>query len=1151
MKKRNLFFALLVVVFAITGMKAFAGTTTYGYDFIVNDVYYKKTSGTTVAVSWHDEWDGYSGDSHTSGYKGNIVIPTSVTYAGITYSVASIASQAFYDYDSDESVVSKITSVSIPSSIISIGSSAFLRCILLEELILPETLNTIDNWAFYGCTGLSDMVIPDAVTSMGEYAFGNCTGLETVTIGNAVTSINAGTFSGCSNLAEITIGKSVSFIASDAFNGCSSLKKINISPDNPYFCFENDILYNKEKTAIVRCFSDNSTISIPETVSSIGTNAFRDCKNLKEIYMPNSILTLGENAFYGCSNLESVTLSEALTSINNYAFYGCSALKTINLSSNISSIGEWAFYGCKSISQIILPENVTSIGQDAFRDCSSLSAIKMNQGLQSIGSYAFYFCTLLKTINIPSSVTEIGNYAFSGCSGLASIIVNWNTSAIPDITSGVFSSDTYQKATLYSSLYWATESKLKEMIGWSSFKSITYYTKITSISLAPTIKTLIIGKTATLTATIQYSWSNVQDLVWTSSDERVAIVKDGTITAISAGEATISATTLDGSNLTATCKVTVKYANSIYADDIRMKITERTSILPIFLDNEVAMCGYEFNLVLPENVSIQYSYDEEEEKYMFGIRNGERARSSHITKCTKKDDGSYYIFCYSSDNENFYDTETQKGQPVLYVTLTGEEGLTQGKYDVLLKQIVMNHNENDQITEYKIERMQSLLDVPFDRTVTFTVDGTVYSSGVQTAGDLLQIPKDPIKTGYTFTGWKNVTSTTIVPDHDVTYEAVFNINQYTITFVVDDETYSTGKQTYGKAITRPANPTKTGFTFTGWNGLTDEATVPASDATYTAMFTINHYMVTFMADGKVVYQKEQEWGSAIVPPAAPVKKSYVFVTWGDVESTVPLQDVTYTAQYTMVGDVFNDDKVNISDLTTLVNILVNKSSTDGRTFKAADINGDTKLNITDLTSLVNIMTSSNRGNSVSRRTLDRQETNIQIGNDVLLIDRDNSIHISLENGNTPVANLQFDLVLPYGVRLANGNTAESVNTSSRTANHSVSLSEQEDGSIRIFLYTFQNDAVVGGEGDILDIIVETKGLEREEELVVKNVVMNDAEGSEICIDEIRKQVTLLNTTSITTNGIDNNGPVWDAQGIRYKTYIQGINIINGSKKYIK
>lgn len=710
----------------------------------------------------------------------------------------------------------------------------------------------------------------------------------------------------------------------------------------------------------------------------------------------------------------------------------------------------------------------------------------------SIASWAFYDdgYSSITSISLPSSIVSIGSHAFSCCDRLTTITIPPSVSYIGNYAFG--------GCTGLGSIY----------INWN-------------LSSIPSISSDVFSST-TYSNAILYAHplalSKLQTLVGWGSFVSVRSI----------------------------------YSNYLYTTDARMKMAEKTSVLPVYIDNNSTICGFDFSLILPEHVSVKYVYDEDEEKYIYGIQNGERARTNHITKCTKKDDGSYYIFCYSPDNENFYETEEKRGLPVLYITLVGDETLTRGEFEILLKDIILNHNnEEGPITEYKIDEMASLLTVPFERNVTFTVDGTVYSSGMQTAGDILQVPTNPTKTGYTFNGWKNVTSTTVVPDYNVTYEAVFSVNQYTITFVVEGRTYSTTKQTYGTTLWKPTNPTKTGYTFMGWNGLAEGATVPASDMTYTAVFTINHYTVTFIADGNVIYQEQQEWGSPIVPPTAPTKAKYVFISWGNVDATVPLRNVTYTAQYALVGDVFGDDKVNISDLTTLVNILVNKLATDERTFKAADINADTRLNITDLTSLVNIMASSNRGNATSRRTSDSPKANMLVENNILFIDRDNCIHLSLDNRDVPIANLQFDLVLPYGVRLGNGNNAESVITSSRTSNHSVSLSEQEDGSIRFFLYTFLNETIVGNEGYILDIIVNVKGLEREEELIVKNVVMNDTEGTEICIDEIRKQITLHNTTGITSIETENDGSVWGVQGIRYETPVQGINIINGRKKITK
>ena len=260
-------------------------------------------------------------------YSGSIVIPTSVTYEDIDYSVTSIGQEAFRKCS--------LTSVTIPNSVTSIGNFAFYGCSSLTSLIIPNSLTSIGGSAFYYCSGLTSVIIPNSVTSIGNYAFSDCTGLTSVTIPNSVTSIGESTFYNCNGLTSVTIPNSVTRIGESAFMNCSSL----------------------------------ASISIPNSVTSIGNYAFCGCSSLTSVTIPNSVTSIGQSTFYNCNGLTSVTIPNRVWRIENSTFYNCSGLTSMTIGSGVNYINYLAFAKCANLETVTcLAENVPSTDANAFQD---------------------------------------------------------------------------------------------------------------------------------------------------------------------------------------------------------------------------------------------------------------------------------------------------------------------------------------------------------------------------------------------------------------------------------------------------------------------------------------------------------------------------------------------------------------------------------------------------------------------------------------------------------------------------------------------------------------------------------------------------------------------------------------------------------------
>lgn len=620
-----------------------------------------------------------------------------------------------------------LTEVTIPSSVISIGSFAFSECGRLQKVRINNAATTITG-SFYKCTALSGVDLGNAVVALyqgynyGDYGcFEGCTSLTSIRLSNTIKTVSPCTFRGCNRLEEVILPNACIEIENNAFEGCSLLK----------------------------------TISLPNTIQTIGDNAFKDCGQLQSVAMPTSLYAIGKNAFTNCIALKELFVPEHVTSMDTYAFSGCTGLKSVVFDNPSLAISEGVFDGCKGLQSVELGKYIINIGHYSFRNCTSLECVVIPDKVETLG-YAFQGCTALKSAVIGKGVKEIKEYyyndkstngLFSGCTKLSSVEIK---STILTIIKGqpFYNCRSLKTIELPASVTTIME---KAFEGCSALTHI-YMNPLTPPSITgntfsdyatPTLHVPADAKTAYTKAD---NWKNFAKVVAIGSEPKASAEEIAALEALLTQAKALYNNAVEGTEpgnfrpgAKATFKVVINeveelISNTMLAEDVE-DCTEMLNMamhsfrnkqvkndvqtnntlsfagslkaavgmefrLPIEMDNTDAITGVQFDLYLPDGMTLS-----EDEYGDYNIELSDRTTvRRHSVASRVMGDGALRVVVSSQQNATF---EGNSGT-LLTLVLFPKSTIESGDHDVTLKNIILT---DPQATRYAAPDMKSTISV--------------------------------------------------------------------------------------------------------------------------------------------------------------------------------------------------------------------------------------------------------------------------------------------------------------------------------------------------------------------------------------------------------------------------------------------------------
>lgn len=558
------------------------------------------------------------------------------------------------------------------------------------------------------------------ITRVGKEAFKGYRGLTTVSLGNCLKVIEDNAFEGCVELVKLDMPNSLETIKGGAFASCGF-----------------------------------SVVEIADGVKEIGENAFYSSSTLNSVKIGKSVTSIERQAFSQCPALTSVTLGENLKFIKTSAFENCTALSNIVLPSSLQVIDSRAFYNTALVS-VSVPSSVVNIGEDAF-ESYALKEIKVDEANTVYSDIDGVLCSKTKTVlfrypnskgktyTVPNTIKKIYDHAFSNCRDLETVVfpasvisfeseIFWGNSNLKSITFlnpepvNLVSSFRLDK-DVFILVPKQSVNRYRNTYRWNEMNIKAIGSIAESITMGAAELTLEVGSESQLQCTVLPETAENKTVTWNTTDANVVTVDEmGNLIAVSEGEAVVSATTNDGTNLVANCKIKVvgakatdinQFKDVIYVENTKAFIGKNAT-LSIRMKHETDVAGFQFNMLLPEGFSIKKISRGE------GISGlDENDENIYTFKTSDKKDGSRFFLCYSVTN-----TAMPKGDiEIAKVEVNVPENIEAGEYGVILKKEEMAFGTESK----KVDFVNSMF------TVADCILGDVNKDGIITVSDITSL----------------------------------------------------------------------------------------------------------------------------------------------------------------------------------------------------------------------------------------------------------------------------------------------------------------------------------------------------------------------------------------------------------------------------